>query len=121
MGAVAVAVGEPAPETERPIAAAPMHVVQAEHVVATEAVIDLRDSAEVIDLRAHEERLAKRDGLLLDVEAARLRRRGRRGTGPGVRPGARLRPIRGTGDSQHAIALGAADAFDVPLLARSAG
>jgi hypothetical protein len=121
MGAVAVGVGELAPETERPIAAAPMHVVRAEQVDPAHAVIDLRESAEVIDLRAHEERLARRDGLLLEVEAARLRRRGRRSARSGGRSGVRPRPLGGTGDSQHAVALGAAEAVDLPLLARSAG
>src|SRR4051794_38656054 len=124
MGAVAVGVGELAPETERPIAAAPMHVGVARAVIdlrGDDAVIDLREAAEVIDLHAHEERLAKRDGLLLEVEAARLRRRGRRGAHGRVRPGVRPRPVRGTADSQYAEALGAAHAFDAPLLARSAG
>jgi hypothetical protein len=62
MGVVVAGVGEHAPETERPAAAAPMHIV------------DLRDIAR------DEERLLRRDVVILQVEAARLRRRARRQT-----------------------------------------
>jgi hypothetical protein len=62
MGAVAVGVGEQAPETERPAAAAPMQVHLTHQVV-------------------QEERLLRRDVVILQVEAARLRRRARRSSG----------------------------------------
>lgn len=61
MGAVAVGVGEQAPETERPAAAAPMQ--------ARSTRVELTP----------EERLLRRDVLILQVEAARLRRRAGRG------------------------------------------
>jgi hypothetical protein len=64
MGAVAVGVGEQAPETERPAAAAPMQV----HLTRSVGLID-------------EDRLLRRDVLILQVEAARLRRRVRRPAG----------------------------------------
>jgi len=60
MGAVAVGVGELAPETERPTTAAPMHIVVSG------------------DPSRDEERLLRRDVVILQVEAARLRRRTRR-------------------------------------------
>lgn len=61
MGAVAVGVGEQAPWTERPAAAAPMQ-------------FQLSSSVGPAD----EERLLRRDAVILQVEAARLRRRVRR-------------------------------------------
>lgn len=107
MGAVAVGVWKRAPEPERPMTAAPMHIV---------VELDSSDDVEaVIDLRDHEERLIRRDVLLLEVEAARLRRRSRRGGGLH-----RGRAV-GSRDAEHPVPLGATDAFDRPVLARSAG